>query len=919
MGAKFSSGGGATVFYDKTDTPGEIVTELVNASDGAGLHFESGGYIELANSAAAEFGTSDFSVEFVLNQKEANVSSNNIFRYPSSGDNRMFIQHQSGTTKITFRDTSDAVYDLGYDMSADYGTPTHYVLTADRDGNALLYKNGNQVGSVDISASSSVNIGSGNTGVGAIGSSSANYTMLGTFYRFRTWNKALTSTEVQTAYERADVDFADQYGSQSELVTNGTFAADSNWTKGTGWSIAGGAAVATSAGSGVQLYQTVSGLSVGKKYRLSFEVSAFTSGSVKAYAISTTYSTSTLSATGSATVEFTATATSHLVSVITQSASTSLSVDNVSVVQIGCVSDYDLAFANPTQSLTVQDRAGAADGTCSASGVTQVQPVVQLNSTSARIGTSTLQPADGELMVDSVDVRNGNVRVIGGNQVQLLNAANDTNVDIINSGGTGVAQLGLRVAGSEKVTIGANGNVLVGAAALDANLGAKKMQLEGSASTSVGPEMLLHNSGQGSGAASLLTFGGKASGTEGYTAAIKATNTGTLTIGTAHASGGFSEPAAALTINSTGDVSCGIGNSKEATIQSTNSGRVEGNPAYSFRGDLDTGMFNPNTDNTLAFATGGTERMRIDSTGNIEQHTDSNGIVKFVVKNESTGTSARAMVNVISDHGNLDLSMNGTNYTGVAGWADSGVVSTGSVVGGGLKLNAVAGGLALQTNQTTRVSIANSTGLATFSGGIAQGGTSGSDEANIDTSGVLRIRRDSGVGRDNITFTNGGTAVGSITSNTSATQYNTSSDYRLKENLTPLTGALDRLDALPVYRFNFKADPDTTVDGFVAHEVQAHVPEAITGEKDAMKTVVVQEAVEAVEAVAATYWEEGDELPEGVAVGDEKTAAVEAVEAVAEVTEEQPDYQGIDQSKLVPLLVAAVKELKAKVETLENA
>ncbi len=40
MGAKFSSGGGATVFYDKTDTPGEIVTELVNASDGAGLNFD---------------------------------------------------------------------------------------------------------------------------------------------------------------------------------------------------------------------------------------------------------------------------------------------------------------------------------------------------------------------------------------------------------------------------------------------------------------------------------------------------------------------------------------------------------------------------------------------------------------------------------------------------------------------------------------------------------------------------------------------------------------------------------------------------------------------------------------------------------------------------------------------------------------
>ena len=154
--------------------------------------------------------------------------------------------------------------------------------------------------------------------------------------------------------------------------------------------------------------------------------------------------------------------------------------------------------------------------------------------------------------------------------------------------------------------------------------------------------------------------------------------------------------------------------------------------------------------------------------------------------------------------------------------------------------------------------------------------------------------------------------VGHIRTTGTATSYNTSSDYRLKENLEPFTGALDRIDQLPVYRFNFTADPETTVDGFVAHEVQAHVPEAITGEKDAMRTVVVQEAVE---AQPATYYEEGDELPEGKAVGDEKTPAVEAVE---EVTEEQPDYQGIDQSKLVPLLVAAVKELKAKVEALEG-
>jgi len=245
------------------------------------------------------------------------------------------------------------------------------------------------------------------------------------------------------------------------------------------------------------------------------------------------------------------------------------------------------------------------------------------------------------------------------------------------------------------------------------------------------------------------------------------------------------------------------------------------------------------------------------------------------------------------------------------------ISSSGSVNVSGPFLN-VGGGYGSTGLSISDAGALQADGLATFSGGIAQGGTSGDNTANIDASGIMNIRRPSGVGRNMINFHNGNdgsgnaTFVGGITTNTTATQYNVSSDYRLKENLEPLTGALDRLDALPVYRFNFKADPDTTVDGFVAHEVSEHVPEAITGEKDAMKTVVVQEAVR---AQPATYYEEGDELPEGKAVGDEKTPAVEAVE---EVTEEQPDYQGIDQSKLVPLLVAAVKELKAKVEVLEG-
>jgi len=116
----------------------------------------------------------------------------------------------------------------------------------------------------------------------------------------------------------------------------------------------------------------------------------------------------------------------------------------------------------------------------------------------------------------------------------------------------------------------------------------------------------------------------------------------------------------------------------------------------------------------------------------------------------------------------------------------------------------------------------------------------------------------------------GGSVVGTITINSSSTAYNTSSDYRLKENVVTDWDATTRLKQLKPLRFNFKADKDTTVDGFLAHEVSSIVPEAITGAKDAVDA------------------------------------------------DGNPEYQGIDQSKLVPLLVKTIQELEARIATLES-
>ena len=146
-----------------------------------------------------------------------------------------------------------------------------------------------------------------------------------------------------------------------------------------------------------------------------------------------------------------------------------------------------------------------------------------------------------------------------------------------------------------------------------------------------------------------------------------------------------------------------------------------------------------------------------------------------------------------------------------------------------------------------------------------------------------------------ISFTgNDGTEEGSININVTSTSYNTSSDYRLKENETAISDGIVKLKQLKPYRFNFKKDPDVKVDGFFAHEVASVVPNAVTGEKDAME--------------AETRYEVGDTIPEGKVIGDPKTFSTTTISP-----------QQLDHSKLVPLLVAAVQELIGKVEALEAA
>ena len=151
----------------------------------------------------------------------------------------------------------------------------------------------------------------------------------------------------------------------------------------------------------------------------------------------------------------------------------------------------------------------------------------------------------------------------------------------------------------------------------------------------------------------------------------------------------------------------------------------------------------------------------------------------------------------------------------------------------------------------------------------------------------------------------GATYVGGIALNSGDTTYATSSDYRLKENVNYDFDATTRLKQLKPARFNFIADEtNTLVDGFLAHEVSNVIPQAITGTKDAMHPEVLY--------TDEILYTAEDELPEGKSIGDVK----HSVGDVKEATKINP--QGIDQSKLVPLLTKALQEAITKIETLET-
>ena len=364
----------------------------------------------------------------------------------------------------------------------------------------------------------------------------------------------------------------------------------------------------------------------------------------------------------------------------------------------------------------------------------------------------------------------------------------------------------------------------------------------------------------------------------------------------------------------------------------------------------------------LTLSTNGTERMRIDSSGNVGIGTTSPSEKLQVDGNIRIGDTATGNNDdeeySITSGGQLIISANDSaadvSYSGLilnAGKAGGAAASSSLVMiktndaeamridsSGNVGIGGASGGASLQVNRasTSYIDIKSDNSLRMrmygdsnqailVSEGVPLIFKYGSTEAmRIDSSGnflvgtttpggvgvtisksangsLIAMNQDYGNGYTQISFRYNGTQVGQIYSSISTTTYATSSDYRLKENINYDFTALDRVAQLKPARFNFIADADNTVDGFLAHEVQDIVPEAISGEKDAVR-------------------EEEYEITPAV-LDDDGNVVTEAEMGTREV----PDYQGIDQSKLVPLLTKAIQEqqelinnLTARIEQLEN-
>ena len=354
----------------------------------------------------------------------------------------------------------------------------------------------------------------------------------------------------------------------------------------------------------------------------------------------------------------------------------------------------------------------------------------------------------------------------------------------------------------------------------------------------------------------------------------------------------------AMTIDMSEGGRVGIGLAPDPSVKVSINGGVgttnggAGGPTHTFYSDPDTGMFRAGA-NALGFTTGGSERVRIDATG-LGIGISSQGSKLHVHDTASSGTANAVIAQFTQSSNSSSAGSQGLQSTIRLG-GQTRYVSLNSHHNQFQDANT---SFSISTDggsgQTERMRIDN-LGQVFFNGVTS---LTTAESTTIQDDGMIYQNRSSSAGAFHMRFRNGSNFVGSITSNTTTTFYNTSSDYRLKENVIYDFDATTRLKKLKPCRFNFKNNTDTTVDGFIAHEVSDVISEAVFGEKDAMEIET--------KYTADDKETQGDNPTKKI--GDAKTYSTTDIQA-----------QAIDQSKLVPLLTKALQELEARITVLESA
>jgi hypothetical protein len=282
------------------------------------------------------------------------------------------------------------------------------------------------------------------------------------------------------------------------------------------------------------------------------------------------------------------------------------------------------------------------------------------------------------------------------------------------------------------------------------------------------------------------------------------------------------------------------------------------------------------TSGVLELKTGSTPTtaIAVDASQNVGIGTSSPTTLVDLAKSNTSGNDNQ-MPNLFVRNTNATQGNGGSTFNQAVVFVSAG----NSAVGGGIRAaydsaGSYGTGMQLYVNSTNPLQFYTNGSermRIDSSGNLLVGTTStvSSSKTTIDYSGGGRglaiVGPSVAAGNQSINFWAGGTQVGSVSITTTATSYNTSSDYRLKNTVAPMTGALAKVAALKPCTYKWNTD-GSDGQGFIAHELAEVVPECVTGEKDAVDA------------------------------------------------DGKPVYQGIDTSFLVATLTAAIQELKAELD-----